>query len=82
MYILIKCDNTSAFKLIKNPIQNSKTKHIVIKYYFIRDHAQKGDIVLEFVSTDLQLLDIFTKPLNEKRLCFIQHEIGMSNTLD
>ena len=80
--IPIKCDNTSAINLTKNPIQHSRTKHIEIKHHFIRDHAQKGDIVLEFVNTDLQLADIFTKPLNEDRFCFIRQEIGMKFPLD
>ncbi|GJW69709.1 retrovirus-related pol polyprotein from transposon TNT 1-94 [Tanacetum coccineum] len=39
--------------------------HIDIRYHFIRDHILKGDIKLHFVCTDLQLADIFTKPLAE-----------------
>ena len=46
-HVPIKCDNTSAI----NPMQHSKTKHIEIIYHFLRDHTQKGDISLEFVST-------------------------------
>jgi hypothetical protein len=53
-HIPIRCDNTSAISLSKNPIQHSCTKHIEIRYHFIRDHVQKGDIELEFVSTDSQ----------------------------
>ena len=49
-HIPTKCDNTSAINLIKNPIQHSRTKYIEIRYYFIRDHVQKGDVELEFVS--------------------------------
>ncbi|KAH9792467.1 hypothetical protein KPL71_004134 [Citrus sinensis] len=63
--IPIKCDNTSAINLSKNPIQHSRTKHIEIRHYFLRDHVQKGDIALEFISTEKQLADIFTKPLCE-----------------
>ncbi|GJZ14843.1 retrovirus-related pol polyprotein from transposon TNT 1-94 [Tanacetum coccineum] len=44
---------------------HSRTKHIDIGYYFIRDYILKGDIELHFVPTDLQLADIFTKPLAE-----------------
>ena len=47
----IKCDNASAISISKNLVQHCKTKHIEMKYYFLRDHAQKGDITLEFVST-------------------------------
>ena len=50
--IPIKCDNTSAINLSKNPIQHSRTKHIEISNHFLRDHVQKGDIALEFISTE------------------------------
>ena len=49
--IPIKCDNTSAINLSKNPIQHSRTKHIEIRHHFLRDHVQKRDIALEFIST-------------------------------
>ena len=68
----IMCDNTSAINLSKNPIQHSKSKHIEIIHYFLRDHAQKGDIVLEYVQTEKQLADIFTKPLNKEKFCYIR----------
>ena len=76
-HIPIKCDNTSAINLSKNPIQDSRTKHIDIGHHFLRDHVQNGDISLEFVDTNNQLADIFTKPLNEERLNFIKHDLGM-----
>ena len=61
----IKCDNTSVISISKNLVQHSRTKHIEIRHHFLRDHAQKGDITLEFVSIKDQLSDIFTKPLSE-----------------
>nr|GEV05098.1 retrovirus-related Pol polyprotein from transposon TNT 1-94 [Tanacetum cinerariifolium] len=64
----IFCDNTSAIAISNNPLLHSRTKHIDIMYHFIRDHILKGDIELHFVPTDLQLADIFTKPLAEP--CF------------
>ena len=76
-HIPIKCDNTSAINLSKNPIQHSRTKHIDIRHHFLRDYIQNGDISLEFVDTNNQLADIFTKPLNEERLNFIKHDLGM-----
>ena len=78
-HIPILCDNTSAICLTKNPIQHSRTKHIEIRHHFIRDHVQKGDIVLSFVETDKQLADIFTKPLPEERFCILRRELGISN---
>ncbi|GKC46247.1 hypothetical protein Tco_1063969 [Tanacetum coccineum] len=61
----ILCDNTSAIAISNNPVLHSRTKHIDIRYHFIRDHILKGDIELHFVPTELQLADIFTKPLAE-----------------
>jgi hypothetical protein len=62
-HIPIRCDNTSAINISKNSILHSRTKHIEIKHHFIRDHVQKGDVRLKFISTDFQWADIFTKPL-------------------
>ena len=76
-HVPIKCDNTSAINISKNPVQHSRTKHIEIRHHFLRDHAQKGDITLEFVSTKDQLADIFTKPLSEEQFVDIRRQLGV-----
>ena len=81
-HIPIRCDNTSAINLTKNPIQHSRTKHIDIKHHFIRVHAQKGDITLEFISTKEKIADIFTKPFFDDRFSTIRLEIGMTRACD
>nr|CAN65058.1 hypothetical protein VITISV_008902 [Vitis vinifera] len=75
-HVPIKCDNTSTINISKNPVQHSRTKHMEIRHHFLRDHAQKGDITLEFVSTKDQLADIFTKPLNEEQFVDIRRQLG------
>ena len=75
----IKCDNTSAICLTKNPIQHFRTKHIDVRHHFIRDHVLNNDVVLEFIDTKHQLADIFTKALNEDQFEFIRRELGMLN---
>ncbi|GKB21993.1 retrovirus-related pol polyprotein from transposon TNT 1-94 [Tanacetum coccineum] len=75
----IFCDNTSAIAISNNPVLHSRTKHIDIRYHFIRDHILKGDIELHFVPTDLQLADIFTKPLAEPSFTRLVAELGMLN---
>ena len=46
------CDNTSAINLSKNPVQHSKSKHIKIRYHFIRDLVEEKIVCLEFINTD------------------------------
>ncbi|CAH9071025.1 unnamed protein product [Cuscuta europaea] len=65
--ISILCDNTSAIAITHNPVFHSKTKHIEIRHHFIREHVEKKTIKLEYIPTEKQLTDIFTKPLNEPR---------------
>ena len=76
-HIPLRCDNTSAINLTKNPILHSRTKHIEIRHHFIRDHALKGDVEIEFVETQNQLADIFTKPLDKESFFKIRSELGI-----
>ena len=76
-HVPIKCDNTSAINISKNLVQHSRTKHLEIRHHFLRDHAQKGDITLEFVSTKDQFADIFTKPLSEEQFVDIRRQLGV-----
>ncbi|GJS47068.1 hypothetical protein Tco_0597189 [Tanacetum coccineum] len=75
----IFCDNTSAITISNNPVLHSRTKHIDIRYHFIRDHILKGDIELHFIPTQYQLDDIFTKPLDEPTFKRLIVELGMLN---
>ena len=75
--IPLLCDNESAIKLANNPVQHSRTKNIDIRHHFLRDHEAKGDIALSHVSTDKQLADIFTKPLDEQMFCFLRSELNI-----
>jgi hypothetical protein len=60
-----------------NPVEHSRTKNIDIQHHFLRDHQQKGDIQVFFVSTENQLADIFTKPLDEKTFCRLRSELNV-----
>nr|GEU39840.1 hypothetical protein [Tanacetum cinerariifolium] len=68
--ISMYCDNKSAIALCCNNVQHSKSKHIDIRFYFIKEHVENGVIELYFVNTEYQLVDIFTKALAEKELNF------------
>ncbi|GJT80228.1 retrovirus-related pol polyprotein from transposon TNT 1-94 [Tanacetum coccineum] len=75
----IFCDNTSAIAISNNLVIHSRTKHIDIRYHFIRDHILKGDIELHFIPTEYQLANIFTKPLDEPTFTKLKAELGMLN---
>ncbi|GKB61574.1 hypothetical protein Tco_0917760 [Tanacetum coccineum] len=76
-YIPIYCDSKSAIAISCNPVQHSRTKHINIRYHFIKEHVEKGTIELYFVKTEYQLADLFTKALPKERFEFLVHKIGM-----
>jgi hypothetical protein len=71
------CDNESAIYMADNPVEHSRTKHIDIRYHFLRDHQQKGDIEIVYVSTHNQLADIFTKPLDDKTFSKLRNELNI-----
>ena len=63
--IIIKCDNSSAINISKNPVQHSRTKHIDIRYHFLTDQVAQNMVKLEFIPITNQVADIFTKPLSK-----------------
>jgi hypothetical protein len=75
--IPLLCDNEGAIKIANNPVQHSRTKHIDIRRHILRDHVSKGDIKIDGVSTNDQLADIFTKPLNESHFCKLRNELNV-----
>ncbi|GMI79227.1 cysteine-rich RLK (RECEPTOR-like protein kinase) 8 [Hibiscus trionum] len=59
----VLCDNKSAVAIAKNPVFHGKTKHINIKYHFLREVEKEGQIQLKHCSSEDQVADIFTKGL-------------------
>jgi hypothetical protein len=60
---VIHCDNQSCIRLSENPVFHDRSKHIDIRYHFIRDCVQRGAMRLDYIQTDEQMVDIFTKAL-------------------
>nr|GFA62290.1 hypothetical protein [Tanacetum cinerariifolium] len=77
--IPLYCDNRSAISLCYNNVQHSRSKHIDIRHYFIREQVENGVVELYFVTTDYQLADIFTKALPRQRFEFILPRLGMKS---
>nr|GEU65811.1 retrovirus-related Pol polyprotein from transposon TNT 1-94 [Tanacetum cinerariifolium] len=75
--IPIYCDSNSAIAISCNSVQHSRTKHIAVRYHFIKKHVEKGTIKLYFVKTDYQLADLFTKALLVDRFIYLVRRLGM-----
>jgi bifunctional DNase/RNase len=78
--IPIYCDNTSAISISKNLVMHSRTKHIPIKYHFLREQVAEKNIRVEYVGTKEQVADIFTKPLPKESFEYLRHRLGVIYT--
>ncbi|GJX48017.1 retrovirus-related pol polyprotein from transposon TNT 1-94, partial [Tanacetum coccineum] len=75
--ILMYCDNKSVIALCCNNVQHSRSKHIDIRFHFIKEQVENGIVELYFVNTEYQLADIFTKALCRERIEFLINKLGM-----
>jgi hypothetical protein len=73
----IYIDNKSAIQLCKNPVFHDRSKHIEVRYHFIRECVDTGTICVEHIRTGEQLADILTKPLARVRFLELRTRIGM-----
>ncbi|GJY35177.1 integrase, catalytic region, zinc finger, CCHC-type containing protein [Tanacetum coccineum] len=71
------CDSKAAIAISCNPVQHSRTKHIDVRYHFIKEQVEKGIVELFFVGTEYQLADLFTKALSEDRFKYLVRQLGM-----
>jgi hypothetical protein len=76
--MVIKVDNQSAIKVLKNPILSARSKHIDIIYNFARERASRQEIKFEFIRTDHMLADALTKPVNKTKLEFCRNGMGVA----
>ena len=63
--VILYCDNTSAINISKNLLMYTKTKHIAIKYLYLRELVQDKEVKIEYVNTKEKIIDIFTKALSK-----------------
>ena len=66
--VVLYVDNQGAIALAKNPVHHQRSKHIDIRYHFVRDEVQNGFVILEYVPTEENVADVFTKPVAKPRL--------------
>jgi hypothetical protein len=71
------CDNSSAICLAQNPIFHRRAKHIKVKYHFLRDHVEKGDIVMKYIDIERQLADIYIKPFDATHFASLRRDLSV-----
>uniref|UniRef100_A0A1Y1MYL6 Retrovirus-related Pol polyprotein from transposon TNT 1-94 n=1 Tax=Photinus pyralis TaxID=7054 RepID=A0A1Y1MYL6_PHOPY len=72
-------DNQSAVRLVQNAEFHKRTKHIDVKFHFIREQQERGEIDVTYVESDKQLADIMTKPLSINKFNLLRVQFGMKH---
>nr|GEZ90254.1 hypothetical protein [Tanacetum cinerariifolium] len=70
------CDSKAAIAISCNPVQHSRTKHIDVRYHFIKEKVEKGIVELFFIGTEYHLTDLFTKALPVERFQYLVRRLG------
>ncbi|GKC44352.1 hypothetical protein Tco_1062074 [Tanacetum coccineum] len=71
------CDSKAAIAISCNPVQHYRTKHIDVRYHFIKEQVENSIVELFFVRTEYQLADLFTKDLSKDRFKYLVRRLGM-----
>ncbi|KAG5246836.1 Retrovirus-related polyprotein from transposon [Salix suchowensis] len=74
---IIHCDSSSAIKLSKNPVLHGRSKHIDVRYHFLRDLSNEGTIELVYCRSEDQIADIMTKALKLDAFEKLRNLLGM-----
>jgi hypothetical protein len=72
-------DNKSSIALAKNPVFHDRSKHIDTRYHYIRECIERKDVQVEYVKSQDQVADIFTKPLKHEDFIKLRGLLGMTN---
>jgi hypothetical protein len=76
--IVIRGDNQAALTLISNKVVSMKSKHIDIQFHFVRELAARGDVTFQYITTEEQVADVFTKALPEVKFLKFRKMMGIS----
>ena len=76
----IFCDSKSAISLTKNPVFHGRSKHIDIKFHYIRDLVKEDEIAMEFCKSEDQIADILTKSLKAETFYSLKQKMGMCSS--
>ena len=73
----IYCNNESCVNLLKNLVFHDKSKHIEIKYYYIRDMVHRGEVKLHYIATDEHISDVLRNPMMRVKLEYFKDKLGV-----
>ena len=79
---VILCDNTSTIKLSKNPVFHGRCKHIGVRFHFLRDLVNEGQVSLEHCGSEEQVADVLTKPLQREVFEKMRNKLGICSVKD
>jgi hypothetical protein len=74
----LDCDIQSAIFLAKNPAYHSNTKHIDVKYHFVRDMVEEKKVLLEKVDTLKNVVDLLTKSMSTEAFSWCRVTMGIA----
>ena len=75
--MVIHGDNQSCIKLTENLVFHDRSKHIGIRYHFIKDYVHMGPMKLDYISTSKQVVDVLTKSLPRGKHVLFRHKMGV-----
>lgn len=74
---VINCDNNSAIKLSRNLVLHCRSKHIDVRFHFLRDLTKDGVVNLVYCGTQDQIVDVMTKPLKVEVFQKLRKKLGV-----
>ena len=75
--VILYCDNTSAINISKNPMMHEITKHIAIKYHYVRELVEEKQVKMEYIHSREQIANIFTKALPKDSFEYLRGKLGV-----
>jgi hypothetical protein len=77
--VKLRIDNVSAINLAKNPIAHGRSKHIELRFHYLREQVNNGNLTLEHYRSEDQFADLFTKAVTVKVFQKLRDQMGVES---